>query len=68
MAAITAMLAVLGVTTIGMVYRHFSRKGLPETQCILLPSFSCRDGEQVTRTRAGILQLLVFWRCLEINN
>lgn len=34
MAAITAMLAVLGVTTIGMVYRHFSRKGLPETQCV----------------------------------
>jgi hypothetical protein len=53
----------------GMVYRHFSREGLPEAQCVLcfLPFPAEMESKRlITRTR--ILQFLVFWRCLEANN
>ena len=79
MAAITAMPAVCGVTTTGTVYHHsavcgvttigvvlpsfFQERSSRNSVCILLPSFSCRDGEQVTHNKSwnpaasGILEM-----------
>lgn len=68
MEVVMDMPAVAGRMTVGRLYRHFSRKGLPENQCVFcfLP-FPAEMESKGLITGTGILQLLVFWRCLEAN-
>lgn len=56
MAAVIDMPMIAGIMTIGMTYCHFSRKGLPEAQCVFcfLPFPAEMESKRLI-TRTGIL-------------
>lgn len=56
MAAVIDIPMIAGIMTIGVTYRHFSRKGLPEAQCVFcfLPFPAEMESKRLI-TRTGIL-------------